>query len=158
MTRELKILHFGLDIPIAGLVGFFFCIFMLSTPIFYPENKTFSISTILGFLFGAAIAVYLIASYFVTRYLLYEDGMSYRNFRTLGRGLKWSEVIHVSYAGGGMGWFRLETQYAEVVRVSILFTGLEAFVDLALKHVPRNAIEPKALAALQSIASGKAPR
>lgn len=118
-------------------------------------NKTTTVFTTAVFLGFAALALWMVADYFVARHQVSDEGMSHGSL--MGRrDFRWAEVASVRYAPA-MKWFRLETRSGRVARVSAMLVGLPEFARLLLAKVPPGAIEPQTLPVLEATASGEPP-
>src|SRR4029450_4211426 len=105
-------------------------------------NHTTSVFTTAVFVGFAALALWLVADYFVGRHEVSDEGMSHGSL-TGRRQFRWTEVSGVRYSPA-MKWFRLEIRSGRAARVSAMLVGLPEFARLALAKVPAGAIDPEA--------------
>jgi hypothetical protein len=118
-------------------------------------NRTTSVFATAVFVGFAALALWLVADYFVGRHEVTDDGMSHGSL--IGRRqLKWAEVSGVRYSPT-MKWFRLQTRSGRAARVSAMLVGLPEFARLVLEKVPATAIDAETRPVLEATATGHPP-
>ena len=112
---------------------------------------------VFGFFCGfALLGVPLLMEYFRVHHHLEPGGMRYRSLLGKSGVLRWNEVVKVRYAPVAK-WFRLEARLGDVVRVSVMLTGLPEFAQAVLQEVPVSSIEADVRALLEKTASGSPP-
>src|SRR5262245_7918260 len=118
-------------------------------------NRTTSVFTTAVFVGFAALALWLVADYFVGRHEVSDEGMSHGSLAGR-RQFKWTEVSGVRYSLA-MKWFRWEIRSGRVARVSAMLVGLPEFARLVLAKVPAGAIDPETRPVLEATATGHPP-
>jgi hypothetical protein len=118
-------------------------------------NRTTSVFTTAVFVGFAALALWLVADYFVGRHEVSDEGMSHGSL-TGRRQFRWTEVSGVRYSPA-MKWFRLEIRSGRAARVSSMLVGLPDFARLVLAKVPAGAIDPETRPVLEATATGHPP-
>jgi hypothetical protein len=140
---------------IIGIVCFvFFAGIAIISNVFPNETVTWWTTTLfVGF---AALAVPMIADYFLSRHEVSERGLSYGRLLGLRGTMTWSELRTVRYAPV-MKWFRLEDRSGQVARISAMLLGLPQFARLLLKHSPPDTIDDNTRSILEATANGEPP-
>lgn len=152
---ESRILLLPVGILVVGLVCSMVFIGALVLSNVYG-NRTTTWWTTAIFAAFALLGLYLVASYFLERHEVSDEGLAFG--RVFGKRLylRWKEVRHVQYSKN-MQWFRVETDKGDVARVSAMLMGLPEFAKLALANVPRKAVELRTLPVLQATADNRLP-
>ena len=140
---------------ILGCVGCLFFVGLAVVSNVYSNKTTtwWSTSIFVGFALFCAPAI---ASYFLARHDMSEDGLGYRPLMAPRRFLRWSHLRLVRYAPV-MKHFRLEAHTGEVARISAMLIGLPEFARLLLAHTPAHVIEADTLLILNETADGNPP-
>lgn len=156
LGSERQLLVHPTSILVTGIVGavFSFGLAIVSNTI--GKNETTTIWTTLVFVAFGLLGVALIADYIFTRYRVSEEGMEYGGMFGQRGVLQWSEVRSVRYAPF-MRWFVLQSASGTKVRMSAMLVGLPEFARLALRHVPKAAIDEATLEVLRETEQGRLP-
>lgn len=140
------------------VIGLGFGLFFLALAVMclaYP-NKT-GTPAIAAFFGGfAAMGAWLVGEYFGTSFALEADGLKYRTLTGKRGVLRWADVRKASFSWE-MKWFVLESTDDRTIRVSCMITGVPAFAQAVLAHVPADAIEQASRDAYDATAAGNPP-
>lgn len=108
-----------------------------------------------GFGFGMP-GLLLILSFFISKYELNTQGLTYRRIFGQRGTVLWSDVVRVWYSTMRMS-FVLDIRDGSRVHISALMLGLPKFADMALSNVSPFAIDETIRATLEATAAGDLP-
>ena len=154
-SSEARLLAHPPSTLIVGLIcfGLFAAIAVVSN-VFRNETTTWWTTAIfVGF---AVLSAPMVIDYFRARHELLDDGLSYNTLLGNTKHFRWSDLRAVRY-DPAMKWFRLETESADVARLSVMLMGLPELARLLLAHAPAGAIESQTRQILQATADGNPP-
>lgn len=108
------------------------------------------------FLSFAAMGALVIADYFMDRFEVKNDGLSYQT--TLGGAgfALWADIVSVKYQPNRR-WFRMDFRGGAKTRVSALLTGLPAFATAVLAHASGAKMDAETRAIVEATANNQPP-
>ncbi len=139
----------------AGLFGAVFFLGSLALSYAYGAEWRHTL-TDLVFLLFAAIMVWLLVDYALTRFDIDDTGLSFPTVFRGRRTVLWSQVREVRYSMI-MQCFRLRTTDDAVARIPVTALGLPAFARQVLRHTPAEAFDATTRMRLENIVAGRMP-
>lgn len=146
-----------LAMGVTGLVlfgGFALVVLLAGSEEFGGRRQYFGL---LGAFLGFAAAFFpVVLIHKRERYQVTEDGIQFQPPFRRGGFLKWPEVKRVRYSITNK-WFRVDGINGEVVRISVMLSGLPDFARVLLDHVSEGVIDPSAEPVLKATREGHPP-
>jgi hypothetical protein len=105
----------------------------------------------------ALMGAQCIADYYMDRFEVGDDALSFRTTYGGSGRTGWAEIVEVSYSQSAK-WFRLRLRDGKVVRVSAMMVGLPALAERLLTRATNATIDPPTRTTLTDTAAGNPPQ
>lgn len=140
---------------VIGIVclAFFLALAVLSVLFPGKDPVWWTTACFLGF---TPLGLAIIAEYYYARHAVSDFGLDYGSMRGRRGSMRWADVRSLRY-GASMKWFRIEDAHGNVARLSAMLAGLPEFAQLALRHVPAEALDGPTWDVLERTAQGNPP-
>jgi hypothetical protein len=104
----------------------------------------------------ALLGVPLVADYYIDRFEVRDDGLTFRTTFGGGGTAAWTDITRVTYSQG-LKWFRFVLADGRVVRVSVMMIGLPTLAQYVLSRAANATLDATTRRILTDTAAGNPP-
>ncbi|WP_146619937.1 hypothetical protein [Acuticoccus sediminis] len=102
------------------------------------------------------LSFYFLSAYFIDKHTVSSEGLQYSTIIGRQKEILWIDVQFIQY-NFLMKWFQIRSRSRQVARLSAILMGLPQFAQVALEHVPNDALDRVTEDILEETARGNPP-